>query len=49
MTTTVTAICGLTRPDASMVHGASGGLEDENKDHFPQMNFRPQVMLEHLA
>ncbi|OLQ14501.1 putative rhodanese domain-containing dual specificity protein phosphatase [Symbiodinium microadriaticum] len=20
-----------------------GGLEDENKDHFPQMNFRPQV------
>ncbi|CAJ1354539.1 unnamed protein product [Effrenium voratum] len=26
-----------------------GGLEDENKDHFPQMNFRPKLALEHLA
>ncbi|CAE7319696.1 true [Symbiodinium natans] len=23
-----------------------GGLEDETKDHFPQMNFRPQMLLE---
>lgn len=26
-----------------------GGLEDEGKDHFPQMNFRPKVALEHLV
>jgi len=25
-----------------------GGLSDENKDHFPQFNFRPKVALEHL-
>mmetsp|Transcript_40585 Transcript_40585/g.114833 ORF Transcript_40585/g.114833 Transcript_40585/m.114833 type:complete len:384 (+) Transcript_40585:82-1233(+) len=24
-----------------------GGLEDENKDHFPQMTFRPKIALEH--
>eukprot|EP00913_Durusdinium_trenchii_P000137 g123.t1 len=26
-----------------------GGLEDEGKDHFPSMNFRPKTSLEHLA
>ena len=26
-----------------------GGLEDEGKDHFPTMNFRPKSSLEHLA
>ena len=26
-----------------------GGLEDEGKDHFPEMNFRPQITLEHLV
>jgi len=25
-----------------------GGLADENKDHFPQVKFRPKVALEHL-
>jgi len=25
-----------------------GGLSDENKDHFPQIKFRPKVALEHL-
>jgi len=26
-----------------------GGLADENKDHFPEMHFRPTRLLEHLA
>eukprot|EP00930_Biecheleria_cincta_P041561 TRINITY_DN28512_c0_g1_i1.p1 TRINITY_DN28512_c0_g1~~TRINITY_DN28512_c0_g1_i1.p1 ORF type:complete len:384 (-),score=64.95 TRINITY_DN28512_c0_g1_i1:42-1160(-) len=26
-----------------------GGLKDENKDHFPQMNFRPKLDLGHLC
>lgn len=26
-----------------------GGLEDEGKDHFPEMRFRPKVSLEHLV
>lgn len=26
-----------------------GGLADDNKDHFPQMQFRPKVVAEHLC
>jgi hypothetical protein len=34
---------------APLLPRKGGGLEDEGKDHFPQMNFRPKVALEHLV
>ena len=39
----------LVGPGVCLLPRKGGGLEDEGKDHFPQMSFRPKVALEHLV